>query len=109
MTDGQYIIMDDYNRLARGGKPDSDHIRHCFDYLREALMCHGDTTIEGLFDASVGNGEADDVPKGARFAMHVCKDYAAVVRWATDHRTNDFHGIDNVPRPDMPGHHGGRR
>lgn len=25
---------------------DPAHVRHCIDYLRQSLMCHGDTTIE---------------------------------------------------------------
>ncbi|KAL2067817.1 hypothetical protein VTL71DRAFT_15913 [Oculimacula yallundae] len=41
---------------AKGGKPLGDdqhdrmtspmHIQHCLDYLRQSLMCHGDTTLE---------------------------------------------------------------
>lgn len=25
---------------------DPAHVRHCIDYLRQSLMCHGDATVE---------------------------------------------------------------
>ncbi|KAH6683487.1 hypothetical protein F5X68DRAFT_171668 [Plectosphaerella plurivora] len=103
-----YMIMASHNKLRMGGKlGDDTHLRHCFDYLRQALMCHGDTTIEGIFDVSGLGGGLEDLDQGkTRYATHVCKDYSAVVRWSTDHRTNEYHGIVNVKRP---GHlpHGG--
>lgn len=27
-------------------RPDPHHVRHCFDYLRQALMCAADTNLE---------------------------------------------------------------
>lgn len=42
-------IMASYARL-RFGKDESEmgyHIAHCFDYLREGILCAGDATLEG--------------------------------------------------------------
>lgn len=33
-----------YDRLLRGSG--EDHVYHCFDYIRQALMCHADLTVE---------------------------------------------------------------
>lgn len=50
------------------------HIRHCFDYLRQALMCAADTNMEVLdpeTHTTSGWGQ------GKR-----CRDYDEVVMWA---------------------------
>jgi hypothetical protein len=42
-------IMASYARL-RFGKNETEmgyHIAHCFDYLREGILCAGDSTLEG--------------------------------------------------------------
>jgi uncharacterized protein with von Willebrand factor type A (vWA) domain len=93
------MVMAGYNGLAMGQKEQHPHMRHCFDYLRQAIMCHADTTIEGKFDVTVGDLSEDAEDSQARFATHVCKDYSAVVKWANDHRTNEYVGIVNAHRP----------
>ncbi|KAK3393280.1 hypothetical protein B0H63DRAFT_457892 [Podospora didyma] len=50
------------------------HAAHCFDYIRQALMCAADTSLEGLTKAGPGWG-----------SEHVCKDYDAVLKWANEH------------------------
>lgn len=53
--------------------PQEGHIHHCFDYLRQALMCAGDMTVEWP-------REEDD---GSRFAFdgwgvtHQCKSWVS--------------------------------
>jgi len=59
-----------YDRLL---KAQEDHVYHCFDYLRQALMCHADLTVEWP------RTEAD----GRRFAVdgwnieHQCKSWVS--------------------------------
>ncbi|KEZ43964.1 hypothetical protein SAPIO_CDS4171 [Scedosporium apiospermum] len=52
------------------------HSSHCFDYLRQAIMCAADTTLEG--DTEYGPGWG---------SKHECKDYDAVLKWANEHAT----------------------
>ncbi|KAK4901692.1 hypothetical protein LTR27_001464 [Elasticomyces elasticus] len=58
-------------------KPHDDHVYHCFDYIRQALMCAGDMTIEWP------RTETD----GSRFAVdgwgitHECKDWGAIMEF----------------------------
>jgi hypothetical protein len=49
------------------------HSAHCFDYVRQALMCFGDTTLEGETAAGPGWGH-----------VHECVDYEALLRWANE-------------------------
>lgn len=60
------------------------HIDHCFRYLRQALMCCGDTALEGHDSTKKDVPDADSTP-----AVHLCKDYALLVRWAEEHRGSD--------------------
>jgi hypothetical protein len=53
------------------------HISHCFDYLRQSVLCAGDTTLEGRTyhedgsEISIGWG-----------SYHDCKDWSQIKEWA---------------------------
>jgi len=67
-----------------------DHVYHCFDYIRQALMCSGDTTLEKArtVDGKVARGvDGWDVE-------HQCRDYDAIYAYAAAHRSNNLTGID---------------
>jgi len=59
---------------------DPAHIRHCFDYLRHALMCAADTNLENI-DWKYGGAT------GWGFERK-CRNYNAVVVWAEQWRTH---------------------
>ncbi|KAM7182899.1 protein of unknown function (DUF3328) domain containing protein [Naviculisporaceae sp. PSN 640] len=50
------------------------HTAHCFDYIRQGIICAADTTLEGSTEAGPGFGNP-----------HECKDYDAVLEWANKH------------------------
>ena len=61
------------------------HLAHCFDYLRQSIMCCGDVALEG---------EQTTFPPGMRGsdgwdAKHVCKDYGQVLSYLEDRRADD--------------------
>jgi hypothetical protein len=78
-----YTILDAYNTLYAYGDIDlvemPFHVNHCFDYLRQAVMCSGDVALEGAATTF-----PDDPVTGDRGgsdgwdAKHVCKDYSQV-------------------------------
>ncbi|ETI29099.1 hypothetical protein G647_01552 [Cladophialophora carrionii CBS 160.54] len=78
------IILSTYGVLRLGGTNDVDdaHLAHCFDYLRQGLMCSIDTSIEGN-STEYGEGWG---------SVHVCKDYSKIVKWI-DHQTE---GLEQV-------------
>ncbi|KAK4148668.1 hypothetical protein C8A00DRAFT_38754 [Chaetomidium leptoderma] len=49
------------------------HTAHCFNYIRQGIMCSADTTLEGKTDAGPGEG-----------SVHECTDYDALLKWAND-------------------------
>ncbi|KAF1924090.1 uncharacterized protein M421DRAFT_95647 [Didymella exigua CBS 183.55] len=62
------------------------HNDHCFDYLRNAIMCMADMTLEGQIEGDGSDGEAGTDGTGA---MHVCRNWDEVVRWAEGRRLYD--------------------
>lgn len=55
------------------------HIGHCFDYIRQGIMCCGDTALEGQAISGA-------FPKGLQGSdgwgtKHVCKDYGEIKGW----------------------------
>lgn len=57
-----------------GARIDQHHIRHCFDYLRQAIVCAADTNLEVVDRVThVTNGWGQE---------KICRDWDAVVRYA---------------------------
>lgn len=63
------------------------HLGHCFDYLRQAVMCAGDMTLEPAFDV--------DGTKGVNGwnVVHQCRDYERMTVFAEEHRYANSSGI----------------
>lgn len=60
--------------------PREDHMAHCFDYLRQSLMCHGDMTLEW----------PRTEPDGSR---------VAVDGWGVEHQCKSWVGLCSVLFP----------
>ncbi|KAH6855449.1 hypothetical protein B0I37DRAFT_56413 [Chaetomium sp. MPI-CAGE-AT-0009] len=60
-----------------------NHVDHCFRYLRQSLLCCGDTALEGQ------DPNANTLGTDGTGAVHVCKDYDAIRSWADGHRLVD--------------------
>lgn len=72
------------------------HRDHCLDYIRQAIMCQGDTTFEILTSVGV-NGMG---------ATHKCRDFDGIFSWAYAHRSDKAHGTgytDSGIRTHTPG------
>ncbi|KAH7322528.1 hypothetical protein B0I35DRAFT_476471 [Stachybotrys elegans] len=60
------------------------HTSHCFNYLRQGIMCTADTTLEGKTKEGPGEG-----------SEHECVDYDALLKWANDNGAMPWRG--NMP------------
>ncbi|KAI1857176.1 uncharacterized protein JN550_013413 [Neoarthrinium moseri] len=56
--------------------PFPDHVNHCFDYIRQSLMCSGDMTLEHSREPPLGEKRTDTDGWGVE---HQCKDWDALV------------------------------
>ncbi|KAL4887399.1 hypothetical protein BJY04DRAFT_212436 [Aspergillus karnatakaensis] len=72
-------------------RPDSPpvepHMRHCFDYLRQSLMCASDSTFEPV-DPKLGGVTGWGTER-------VCRDYAELRVWAEARRVSDGRGFSS--------------
>lgn len=61
----------------------NEHMGHCFDYLRQALMCAGDTTLESA--QRLPNGEWLPTVDGWGI-IHQCRSWEEAIEWTLEHR-----------------------
>lgn len=67
----------------------TSHMKHCFDYLRQALICSADTTLEKLRIR-----DKEPMPSADGWGVtHQCRDYAEISQWAKSHRATGGGGI----------------
>ncbi|KAH8822039.1 hypothetical protein F5884DRAFT_851235 [Xylogone sp. PMI_703] len=61
-----------------------EHLNHCFDYIRQGIMCAGDLTLEptSLNGVQTNGASGWDVE-------HYCKDWDAVYSYASRHAVNN--------------------
>ncbi|TVY87276.1 Oxidase [Lachnellula willkommii] len=85
-----YYTVDSYHQLVVNGTFGFDGIRndfhaaHCFEYLRNQILCMADMTLEGsesLLDAT-GEGQA-----------HMCRDREEANAWIEERRVDDIQSI----------------
>lgn len=91
------LLAGDFSRMDRK----SPHVEHCFDYIRQTLMCHADLSLEHRWH-SPDEGPDNDSVNGWD-VIHQCRDWDAVVEFVEEnaltkgwHRPKDFghhHGI----------------
>lgn len=71
-----------------------DHLPHCFDYLRQAIMCAGDAALEeavivpGLGTATMPTRNVDGWG-----TTHLCRNWDALWEFAKDHRYRNSSGV----------------
>lgn len=87
-----YYTVDSYHQLVISngtkfgfeGERNDYHAAHCFEYLRNQIMCMADMTLEGsesVLDAT-GEGQA-----------HMCRNREEAVKWIEERRMDDLQSI----------------
>ncbi|EQL01716.1 hypothetical protein OCS_02569 [Ophiocordyceps sinensis CO18] len=67
---------------ANGTAPqDAFHAAHCFDYLRQSLLCAGDMALEG----PDSNPEAGESRLRGWGVEHQCRSWDSLVEWRDSH------------------------
>ncbi|KAJ4390148.1 hypothetical protein N0V93_007622 [Gnomoniopsis smithogilvyi] len=83
-----YNILEVYSSLTSGQPIEEQmkgHLPHCFEYLRQSIMCCGDTALEGqhtTFPNGIIGSDGWD-------AKHVCKDYGQIFEYLEKNRVDD--------------------
>jgi hypothetical protein len=84
------ITMQKQETQGHGAEHNLGHARHCFDYLRQSIMCAGDVSYESaivlpdgkLIDGVDGWGD-----------WHMCRNWDTIWEYAVQHRGQNFSGI----------------
>lgn len=79
-----YMLRSGFYAAQEGTMP-PEHMKHCFDYLRQTIMCNADGALEPYKDEHRGVDGYD--------AMRQCKDYGTLYEFAGRYRSNDNFGI----------------
>ncbi|KAI0103865.1 hypothetical protein GGR51DRAFT_245302 [Nemania sp. FL0031] len=84
-----YAIAEAYSALtsdtSRVPSETPWHLTHCFDYIRQGIMCCGDVALEGEQTTFPEGFEGSD----GWDAKHVCKDYDQMLNYLNENRAND--------------------
>ncbi|KAF2190988.1 hypothetical protein K469DRAFT_732514 [Zopfia rhizophila CBS 207.26] len=88
-----YTILDAYNTLLAYPNWEIElpwHVTHCFEYLRQAIMCAGDVALEGAETTFPDDPEEGDRGGSDGWdAKHVCKDYGEVIRYLEERAADE--------------------
>lgn len=58
------------------------HMAHCVDYIRQALMCSGDMSLEPVNRVTGNDGELGDIVVSGMEATHTCRNWDVVFGFA---------------------------
>lgn len=71
-----------------------EHLPHCFDYLRQAIMCAGDTALEeALVVPGLGSEAMPTRNVDGWGTTHLCRDWGVMWEFAKGHRYRNSSGI----------------
>lgn len=71
-----------------------EHLPHCFDYLRQAIMCSGDTSLEeAIVVPGLQSGGLPTRNVDGWGVTHLCRNWEALWEFATNHRYRNSSGI----------------
>ncbi|TVY13531.1 Oxidase ustYa [Lachnellula arida] len=73
------------------GNLDNEHLGHCFDYLRQGVMCAGDMTLEPVLRLGTDGDEVQVVDGWG--VEHRCRSFESMVGFAEGHRYLNSTGI----------------
>ncbi len=71
------ILNGDYESTKIG------HLAHCWELIRQGIMCHADTTLEWL------QKPPNDIGVSAWGVEHDCRDFNAIYAWAEENRLTE--------------------
>lgn len=85
-----YYSVDNYHQLVVNGtfgfegERNDNHAAHCFEYLRNQILCMADMTLEGSESVldTTGEGQA-----------HMCRNRKEAISWIEERRLDDIQSI----------------
>ncbi|KAK4448437.1 hypothetical protein QBC34DRAFT_407430 [Podospora aff. communis PSN243] len=83
-----------YERRDRSRFAGDGHEYHCLDYIRQAILCSGDTTLDYANDRVFGqDGKVTRYGFTGSNSTHQCRDWDFIRDFAGKHKSGDTTGI----------------
>ncbi|KAI2472783.1 hypothetical protein F4781DRAFT_419938 [Annulohypoxylon bovei var. microspora] len=94
-----FLIYTDFRRALSGELTYADayslhgsHSLHCFDYLRESLICAADSALEPFRSPFDGGTQGNGVDGFG--SVHQCRDFKQLFEWSEKFRYTDGHDAE---------------
>ncbi|KAI0098116.1 hypothetical protein F4776DRAFT_532112 [Hypoxylon sp. NC0597] len=94
-----FLIYTDFRRALGGELAHVDahslhdtHSLHCFDYLRESIICAADSALEPFRSPFDGGTQGNGVDGFG--SVHQCRDFKQLFDWSEKFRYNDGHNAE---------------
>lgn len=82
-------VIKKYETHSKSRFAGAGHEYHCIDYLRQSIMCAGDTTL----DYAEAHEDGTRAGFSGANSTHQCRDWNSIVDWAVENRAGDKTGI----------------
>ena len=90
LRDGHFVQVEQSHEMKDGAhtrSAQSAHLLHCFDYLRQGIMCAADSTLEAV--------DVDGTSTDGWGSVHECRNFDALFEWAESNTLGGENGITN--------------
>ncbi|KAL5321891.1 hypothetical protein ACEPPN_009854 [Leptodophora sp. 'Broadleaf-Isolate-01'] len=88
----RHVIMK-YEKRDKSRFAGDGHEYHCIDYIRQAIICAGDTTLDYAEIVTGSDGVERRLGFTGANSTHQCRDWDAIREWAVENRSGDKAGI----------------
>ncbi|KAG4429570.1 hypothetical protein IFR05_014945 [Cadophora sp. M221] len=88
----RHVIMK-YEKRDKSRFTGDGHEYHCIDYIRQAILCAGDTTLDYAEIVTGSDGVQRRLGFTGANSTHQCRDWDAIRAWAIENRSGDKAGI----------------
>jgi hypothetical protein len=82
----------DVNAAVPGRPSLVAHVSHCFNYLRQAIMCAADPTVESLTESQEEDGSVRLSDEGWE-TTHICRNWELLKDYAAAHAHSSVTGL----------------
>jgi hypothetical protein len=78
------MVISNGTKFGFNGVRNDKHANHCFEYLRNQLLCMGDMTLEGSQSVLDATGKAQ---------AHMCRNMDEAKAWIEERRVDDIQSV----------------
>ncbi|KAK5989597.1 Oxidase ustYa [Cladobotryum mycophilum] len=88
-----FLMYNDFRRATSGEITHIDgHTLHCYDYLRESIICAADSSLEPFRSRFDGGTEGNGVDGFG--TVHQCRDFKQLFEWSEKFRYGEGHDAE---------------